>query len=97
VGVGAQGEAGGEVASIPLTVFTSTPFWRARVAKVWRRSWNRTLGRPARFSTRWSICRTLSGDMGPPVGDGKTQGLFPAFFFCSFRTATVPSASGRVR
>lgn len=63
--------------SIPDTVFTSTPFCRARVAKVCRKSWNRTLGNPARFSTRWSICSTLSGEMGPPLGDGNTQGLLP--------------------
>ena len=60
-------------------------------------SWNRTLGSPARFKTRWSICRTLSGEMGPPVGEGNTQELLPTFFFCCFRTAIVSSASGSVR
>ena len=30
--------------SIPDTVLTSTPFCSASVAKVWRRSWNRTCG-----------------------------------------------------
>lgn len=39
---------------------------------MWRRSWNLTLGNPARFSTLWSIFKTLSGEIGPPVGDGNT-------------------------
>ena len=38
------------------TVLTSTPFWSAIVAKVWRRSWNRIRGSPARFSTLCSRC-----------------------------------------
>ena len=38
VGVGVQREPRRVVPSILLTVFTSTPFWRAMVAKVWRRS-----------------------------------------------------------
>ena len=67
------------------------------IANVCRRSWNRTLGNPARFSTGWSICRTLSGEMGPPVGPGNTQRLLPAFFFCCFRTWIVSSARGSVR
>ena len=59
----------------------STPFCRVRVAKVCLKLWNRTLGGPARFSTRWSMCNTLSGEMGPPLGDGNTHGLLPAFSF----------------
>ena len=44
VNVGVQGEPGGEVPSIPETVLISTPFYKARVAKVCRRSWKRPLG-----------------------------------------------------
>ena len=43
------------------------------------------LGSPARFSTLWSMCRTLSGDMGPPVGDGNTHSLLPVFLLCCIR------------
>ena len=52
------------------------------------KSWNLTLGRPARFSTRWSMRSTLSGEIGPPVGLGNTQGLSPVFFLCASRTPT---------
>ncbi len=41
----------------------------------WRKSWKRTIGDPARFSTRWSIWKTLSREMGSPVGDGNTYWL----------------------
>ena len=33
------------------------------------------------------MCRTLSGDMGPPVGDGNTHSLFPSFAFLYFQNA----------
>ena len=36
-------------------------------------------------------------EMGPPLGDGNTHGLLPAFFFCFNRTLTASSANGRVR
>lgn len=63
----------------------------------WRRSWNRIRGSPARFSTRWSMCSTLSGDMGPPVGDGNTHSLLPVFLLCCIRTSIASADSGRVR
>ena len=44
-----------------------------------------------------SICRTLSGDMGPPVGDGNTHSLFPTLHFCIFRTSIASADSGSVR
>ena len=50
---------------------TSTLFWRVRTEKVWRRLWKGIFSRHARFSTLWSLCRTLSGEIGPPVGNGK--------------------------
>ena len=67
------------------------------VYKRQRKSWNLTRGSPARFSTRWSMCSTLSGEIGLPVGLGNTHGLSPVFCFCAFRTPIVSSASGRVR
>ena len=40
------------------------------------------------FRTRCSMCNTLSGDMGPPVGDGNTHSLLPVFaFLCCIRTS----------
>ena len=63
----------------------------------WRRSWKRIRGNPARFSTLCSICRTLSGDIGPPVGDGNTHSLLPTLFFCAFRTSIASADSGSVR
>ena len=54
-------------------------------------------GSPARFSTRWSMCNTLSGDMGPPVGDWNTHSLLPALFFCAFRTSIASADNGSVR
>jgi hypothetical protein len=71
MGIGIKGEACGEVAQLPDTVFMSTPFCNAMVAKVWRRSWKRTFGMPALASTRFSILLTLSGEMGPPLGEGE--------------------------
>ena len=44
-----------------------------------------------------SMCRTLSGDMGPPVGDWNTHSLPPAFFFCVLSTSIASADSGRVR
>ena len=87
--------------SIPDTVFTSTPFCRARVANVCLRSWNLILGNPARFSTRFQhpvehVQHAVRGDR-PARGAGNTQGLPPTFSFCSNRMLTVSSASGRVR
>ena len=43
------------------------------------------------------ICNTLSGDMGPPVGDGNTHSLFPTLHFCIFRTFIASADSGKVR
>ena len=63
----------------------------------WRRSWNRIRGSPARFSTRWSICNTLSGDIGPPLGDGNTHSLLPVFLLCCIRTLIASADRGRVR
>ena len=94
VGVSVQGEPALKYPSIPDTTLVSTPFWKASVAKVCRRSWNLTRGSPARFSTWWS---KLSGEMGPPVGEGNTQGLLTVFFLCCFRTWMVSSACGSVR
>ena len=54
-------------------------------------------GSAARFSTRLSICRTLSGDMGLPVGDGNTHSLFPILHFCIFSTFDQVADSGSVR
>ena len=56
---------------MPDTVLMSTPFCKAIVAKVWRRSWHLTFGMPALASTRFSILFTLSGEMGPPLGEGE--------------------------
>ena len=46
---------------------------------------------------RCSICSTLSGDMGPPVGDGNTHSLLPVFLLCCIRTSIASADSGRVR
>ena len=54
-------------------------------------------GSPARFSTRWSMCRTLSGDIGPPVGDGNTHSLLPTLHFRIFRTLIASADNGSVR
>jgi len=62
-----------------------------------RRSWKRTFGNPARFRTRCSMCNTLSGDMGPPVGDGNTHSLLPVFLLCCIRTSIASADSGKVR
>ena len=43
------------------------------------------------------ICNTLSGDMGPPVGDGNTHSLLPVFLLCCIRTSIASTDSGRVR
>ena len=94
MGISVQGEPALKYPSIPDTTLVSTPFWKASVAKVCRRSWNLTRGSPARFSTWWS---KLSGEMGPPVGEGNTQGLLTVFFLCCFRTWMVSSACGSVR
>ena len=94
MGISVQGEPALKYPSIPDTTLVSTPFWKASVAKVCRRSWNLTRGSPARFSTWWS---KLSGEMGPPVGEGNTQGLLTVFFLCCFRTWMVSSACGIVR
>ena len=72
--------------SMPDTVFMSTPFCKAMVAKVWRRSWNLTFGMPALASTRFSMLFTLSGEMGPPLGEGNTYSSL-VFSFCCFRTS----------
>ena len=69
----------------------------ASVAKVWRRSWKRTFGNPAHFRTRCSMCNTLSGDMGPPVGDVNTHSLLPVFLLCCIRTLIASADSGKVR
>lgn len=75
----------------------STPFCSARVAKVCRRSWNRTFGNPARFSTRWSICRTLSGEDGASGWGREHIGAGAAFlsllsqdFYCVCRQRQDP-------
>ena len=94
MGISVQGEPALKYPSIPDTTLVSTPFWKASVAKVCRRSWNLTRGSPARFSTWWS---KLSGEMGPPVGEGNTQGLLTVFFLCCFRTWMVSSAKSNVR
>ena len=67
-------------------VFTSTPFCRARTENVCLRSWKRIRSSPARFKTLWSIWRTLSGDMEPPNGDGKT---YSSFCSMPLRTSTA--------
>ena len=51
-----------------------------------RRSWNLTFGMPALSSTRFSILFTLSGEMGPPLGEGNTYWSL-VFRFCSRRTS----------
>ena len=94
MGISVQGEPALKYPSIPDTTLVSTPFWKASVAKVCRRSWNLTRGSPARFSTWWS---KLSGEMGPPVGEGNTQGLLTVFVLCCVRTWMVSSACGSVR
>lgn len=71
---------------MPDRVLISTPFCRAMVANVWRKSWNLTFGIPARASTCLSILFTLSGEMGPPLGEGKTYWSF-VFSLCVFRTS----------
>ena len=43
------------------------------------------------------ICNTLSGDMGPPVGDGNTHSLLPVFLLCCIRTSIASADSGSVR
>ena len=42
------------------------------------------------------MCSTLSGDMGPPVGDGNTHSLLPVFLLCCIRTSIASADSGRV-
>ena len=57
----------------------------------------RTVGNPARFRTRCSMCNTLSGEMGPPVGDGNTHSLLPVFLLCCNRTFIASADRGKVR
>ena len=77
VGVGVQGEPRAEVSQHPGHRFHIHPVLQGQGGKGVPRSWNLILGSPARFSTRWSICSTLSGEIGPPVGLGNTQVLSP--------------------
>ena len=77
MGVGVQGKPCTEVPQHAGHRFHIHPVLQGQGGKGVPRSWNLILGSPARFSTRWSICSTLSGEIGPPVGLGNTQVLSP--------------------
>ena len=61
VGVGSQGESGIVMAQHGGHRLDVHTVWRARVAKVWRRLWNRRCSRPASFRMRWCRVATESG------------------------------------
>ena len=82
---------------MPDTVLMSTPILKGQRCEGVPQIMEPDPRQSRLFSTRWSMWRTLSGEMGPPVGEGNTQGLLPVFFFCCFRTWMVSSARGRVR
>ena len=58
-----------------LTIFGWMPACRARVAWVWRRSWNLMRGSPAVFERRSKAAEIASGWVGVPVGPEKTRSL----------------------
>ena len=74
--IGIQGEPSSEVARHPEYRLDIPPLSGGLVC---RRTWNLPRGNSIRYITRWSICRTLSREIGAPVGDGNTQGLLPTF------------------
>ena len=43
------------------------------------------------------LLASLSGDTGPPVGDGNTHSLLPVFLLCCIRTLIASVDRGRVR
>src|SRR6266516_2546244 len=56
-----------------LMTLGCTPAWRARVAWVWRRSWRRILGSPARWMRRSNLRRNQSGCSGWPSSRVNTR------------------------
>ena len=56
----------------------------------------RIFGSPARLRTRLSIFCTLSGEIGPPFGEGKMYSSL-VFFSCSFSTFIAPPPREIVR
>ncbi len=79
------------------TVFTSTPFWSAMVAKGVAEVVEIGCEAVLPASELFAAYATLSGDMGPPVGDGNTHSLLPTLHFCIFRTLIASADRGRVR
>ena len=89
MGVGVQGEAGGEVALHAGDPLSENPA-QAQRSGLRRERRSHGMSEPCLLrdgardmesaTTRWSMCSTLSGEMGPPLGDGNTHGLPPAFF-----------------
>ena len=103
MGVGIQSEPGGEVAQHAGGRLFQNPA-QAQRSGLRRERRSHGMSEPCPDGTGrgiWSWRRRggarCPGRMGPPFGDGNTHGLLPAFSFCSNRTLTVSSASGRVR
>ena len=97
VGVSVQGESCREVPQHPGHRLDVHPILKGQCCEGMPQVMEPDFGQSRPFQHRWSMWRTLSGEMGPPVGEGNTQWLLPTFFFCCFRTAIVSSASGSVR
>ena len=97
MGIGVQGEPSAEVSQHPGYRFHVYPVLEGQGGKGVAQIVESDPRESRPFQHRWSICSTLSGKIGTPVGLGNTQELLPVFFLCASRTPIVSSASGRVR
>ena len=86
MGIGVQGEASGEVSEHSGDRLDVHAVLQCDGCEGVARSWNLTFGIPALASTRFSILFTLSGEIGPPLGEGKTYSS-SVLAFCCFRTS----------
>lgn len=79
VSVGIQDEAGGVMTQYAGDSFDVYTVLQSQGGKGMAQIMEAKLRQPARFNTRWSMWRTVSGEIGPPVGEGNTYSLRVCF------------------